>query len=545
MTMLTSWVSSTALRNVAAVLAIAVLSTGCFEDEVNPDAPIVEGVPAEVAVEAGKMVEVVPEATDPQGDPLVFRILNQPPWASFDEQTGMLYGMPGDADVGVYDSIQIIASDGINETKSKKFRLVVTGRVASEPPPAEEPPPPPPPPAEEPPPPPPPPAEEPPPPPPPEEPPPPPPEEPPPPANNPPNLVGTPSTSVVEGQAYSFRPSASDADGDTLTYSITNRPSWATFNAGNGRLSGTPGAGSAGTFMNIVISVSDGKASASLPPFSITVSRANRAPTITGSPATTATVGQAYSFTPGAADPDGDSLTFSIANKPTWASFNTSNGRLSGTPAANAAGEYTGIVISASDGALSESLPAFSIVVAAQNRAPTISGTPTTTATEGQAYSFQPTASDPDGDTLTFSITNRPAWASFNTSNGRLSGTPGAGTVGTYSNIVITVSDGTLTRSLAAFSIEVSQVSTGSVTLSWQPPTTRTDDSPLNNLAGYRIRYGTTQGNYPNVITVNNPGLTSYVVDNLPAATYYFVMSAFDSAGVESANTNPVSKTIQ
>ncbi|HEU0224613.1 MAG TPA: putative Ig domain-containing protein [Steroidobacteraceae bacterium] len=178
------------------------------------------------------------------------------------------------------------------------------------------------------------------------------------------------------------------------------------------------------------------------------------------------------------------------------------------------------------------------------NTAPTIEGTPPTSAREGQVYAFAPTASDGDGDPLTFSILNRPAWASFDSATGALSGTPATGTVGTYSDITIRVSDGVATASLPAFSISVQQVATGSATLSWQPPTTRTDGTPLTNLAGYRVRYGTASGSYPNLITIPNGGLTSAMIENLPAATYYFVISAYDSQGMESANSSPVSKVI-
>jgi hypothetical protein len=270
----------------------------------------------------------------------------------------------------------------------------------------------------------------------------------------------------------------------------------------------------------------------------------NTAPTISGSPSGAVTTGQSYAFTPSASDADGNTLTFSIANRPGWASFSSSTGRLSGTPRSSAAGEYIVIRISVSDGAASASLAPFSIVVNQANRAPTLGGTPPTTAREGLAYSFIPTAADADGDTLTFSIVNRPSWASFNSSTGKLSGTPGAGTVGSYANIAIQVSDGTATVSLPAFSVEVQQASMGSATLSWQAPTTRTDGTPLTNLAGYRIRYGTAPGSYNNVVTIPNGGITSAVVSNLPPATYYFVASAYDTTGAESNNSSAVSKTI-
>ena len=100
-------------------------------------------------------------------------------------------------------------------------------------------------------------------------------------------------------------------------------------------VSGTPTAANVGTYSNIQIRVSDGKLSAGLTPFTITVTgSSNRAPTISGAPATSVTAGQAYSFRPTAADADNDTLGFSIQNRPTWATFSSVTGQLSGTPSA-------------------------------------------------------------------------------------------------------------------------------------------------------------------------------------------------------------------
>jgi hypothetical protein len=89
-------------------------------------------------------------------------------------------------------------------------------------------------------------------------------------------------------------------------------------------------------------------------------------------------------------------------------------------------------------------------------------------------------------------------------------------------------------------------VTTGSATLNWTPPTEYTDNSPLIDLTGYKIYYGTTAGYYPNQIPITNPGLTSYVVENLPGnATYYFVITSIDGSGRESSYSNVVSRTIQ
>jgi hypothetical protein len=85
---------------------------------------------------------------------------------------------------------------------------------------------------------------------------------------------------------------------------------------------------------------------------------------------------------------------------------------------------------------------------------------------------------------------------------------------------------------------------TGSATLTWTAPTLRTDGTPLTNIAGFRIYYGTSGASYPNMVPVAND-LTTYTVTNLTSGTtYYFVATVLDANGVESSYTNPVSKTI-
>jgi len=273
---------------------------------------------------------------------------------------------------------------------------------------------------------------------------------------------------------------------------------------------------------------------------------ANRAPTISGTPALSVTAGQTYSFQPAAADADNDTLGFSIQNKPAWATFSSVTGQLSGTPTATNVGTYANIVISVSDGKASVALAPFAVTVnAAPNAAPTISGTPATTVNVGSAYAFRPSAVDADGDTLTFSITNRPEWAAFSSASGQLSGTPAAANVGTYSNIVISASDGQASAALPAFTITVVDMSTGAATLTWTPPTTNTDGSTLENLAGYRILYGPSATQLTQTIQVASAGASSCIVENLAPGTYYFALRSYTSNGVESANSNVVAKVVQ
>jgi hypothetical protein len=181
----------------------------------------------------------------------------------------------------------------------------------------------------------------------------------------------------------------------------------------------------------------------------------------------------------------------------------------------------------------------------AGNRAPAITGTPVTLAKTNQPYAFQPTASDPDGDALTFTVQNRPAWATFDPKTGRLAGTPSSSYTGTFAGIRINASDGKSQSTLPSFAITVaSTTATGIATVSWQPPTENVDGSPLTNLAGYVIRYGTSVNTLSQEIRIANPGITSSLVENLAPATWYFTVSAFTTTGAESSPSTPASKTV-
>jgi Putative Ig domain len=186
-----------------------------------------------------------------------------------------------------------------------------------------------------------------------------------------------------------------------------------------------------------------------------------------------------------------------------------------------------------------------STTTSSANHAPEISGAAPGDVVAGQSYSFTPTATDADSDALTFTITNKPGWAAFDTSTGRLSGTPTNAQAGSYPNIEIAATDGQAVAMLSfAITVSAAPASEGAVTLSWLPPTENTDGSPIATLTGYKIHYGTESGSYTDVITVSNAGITRYVIDNLPAGKYYFAITAYTSTGAESAYSGEASTTI-
>ena len=164
----------------------------------------------------------------------------------------------------------------------------------------------------------------------------------------------------------------------------------------------------------------------------------------------------------------------------------------------------------------------------------------------GQTFKLTPNVTGGNGQTLTFSVANAAPWMTFNASTGVLTGTPTAADVGTFANIVISVSDGQESAVAAPFTIQVvgTNAATGTADVSWTPPTTNTDGSTLTDLVGYNIYYGTSPNALNQEVQVTTIGVSNYVISGLTSGTWYFAVTAYTSTGTESSLSNVASKTI-
>jgi len=180
------------------------------------------------------------------------------------------------------------------------------------------------------------------------------------------------------------------------------------------------------------------------------------------------------------------------------------------------------------------------------NQPPLISGSAPNQATVGQQWSFQPNISDPDGDSLVVSASNLPGWIRIDERTGWLSGTPTDADVQLGSNITISVNDDNTTTNLPVFAITVlaKNAASGSVTLSWQPPTERVDGSPIGDLSGYRLLYGQGSGDYTQTIAINNPGITRYMIEGLTSGDWFFAIQTVDASGLVSKPSAEARATI-
>jgi hypothetical protein len=258
--------------------------------------------------------------------------------------------------------------------------------------------------------------------------------------NRAPVLAGPTSYSIEELQPLSVLLQATDPDGDALQFSVTNLPVGAAFDAVAHTLSWTPSYDQAGSY-TVGITVSDGELAAT-GSLIITVLNVNRAPTLEPIGTLEVEAGVAVQFSLKAADPDQDPLTASVVPLPTGAQLHPTTHAFSWSPTVDQVGEHS-LVFQVSDPQGLSAAQTARIVVRAVNHPPVLEVAAEYKATVGQPFTLTPKAMDPDGDVLSFSATGLPEGAGINSATGVITWTPNQ--TGTYSGVVIQVSDGEFT----------------------------------------------------------------------------------------------------
>ncbi len=267
-----------------------------------------------------------------------------------------------------------------------------------------------------------------------------------------PVITGTPS---VGSTLSASNGTWTDADGDSLSYTYQWLSNGVAI-AGATAAGYTPGAAQAHTDISVRVTADDGHGG-SVSTTSVATTLSNTAPVNTLAPSVSgeARVGNTVTANTGTwADADGDALTYTYQ----WRANGTSIPGATGsslTLVAAQAGMTISVTVTADDG--NGGTASATSPDVAGNHPPSIGGSPETSVAGYQTYRFIPTASDADNDTLVFSIVNQPAWASFDTATGELSGTPTNDDLGTTQGIVIRVSDGSETTELSAFDLSVTE----------------------------------------------------------------------------------------
>jgi YD repeat-containing protein len=312
------------------------------------------------------------DATDADGDPISFSLIAAPIGMTLDTQTGQIRWIPSADQIGV-QRVLLRAEDDRGGFAVQEFNInVISGGQ-----------------------------------------------------NRPPSVSSVPGFIAAVGHPYVYAISARDPDDDPLMYSLITSPAGMSIDA-LGRIAWTPA--STGSFAVRVrvsdldawveqswsIAVSDG-----LPP--------NTSPVISSTPPSAASVGLLYSYLVNAEDADGDTLSFSLVSAPAGMTLNPLNGLVQWMPTSMQVGANV-VRINVSDARGGSAAQDFAVVVSAVgagNLPPSITSLPGFGGKVGVRYEYALIAEDPDGDALSYSLSDAPAGMQIG-SDGRITWTPAA-----------------------------------------------------------------------------------------------------------------------
>ncbi|MEM9529789.1 MAG: putative Ig domain-containing protein [Pseudomonadota bacterium] len=245
--------------------------------------------------------------------------------------------------------------------------------------------------------------------------------------NRPPTLTNPGTQSGTAGESVGLTLTASDADGDELTFAANGLPGGVSVNAGSGALTGQ--LNQAGLY-SVLATVSDGRGGTDQVSFAWQV---NANPVLADPGDQQGTVGDAVLLDLNASDPDGDDLTFDASNLPPGLSLAPGSGRISGTLIAG--GSYA-VNVSVTDGNGGSDEQSLTFTV---NTPPNLQNPGSQLTTIGASVSLQLVASDSDGDGLSFDATGLPPGLSIAAASGLISGSPSTAGV---SSVTVEVFDG-------------------------------------------------------------------------------------------------------
>ena len=283
-----------------------------------------------------------------------------------------------------------------------------------------------------------------------------------------PVLTAIGSKSVNELVLLEFNVTATDADGDSLRFSLeTGAPSGASINLTSGAFTWTPTEMQDGA-SSITVQVSDGRGGAASETITVTVSEVNTAPVLDAITPKGVARPDTLTFTATASDDDyrvriADTVAFSLTGTLLDGASITPAGNFSWMPAANQTGSHD-VTVTVTDGTgLTDSQNVAITVNTQPNMAPVLTAIGSKSVNELVLLEFNVTATDADGDSLRFSLeTGAPSGASINLTSGAFTWTPTEMQDGA-SSITVQVSDGRGGAASETITVTVSEVNTAPV----------------------------------------------------------------------------------
>jgi large repetitive protein len=377
----------------------------------NNRAPIFTSTPTNTSPQIGKVFAYTPTAVDPDKDPISYSLVGNfnPTGVTVDPTTGKVTWTPTAAQLGS-QQISLQVTDSKGGSSIQKLALTVINPVA----------------------------------------------------NRAPEITSTPRAQTGIGQVYVYQVAATDADGDKLTYTLTNPPAGMVIDT-KGLITWTPTAAQSGV-KNVAITVSDGTLTTQQT-YALTVGNTpiNHSPEITSTPSFTTNLDKTYSYQLTGKDVDNDTLIWSLDNAPKGMVIDSSTGIVKWNPTSTQLGTHT-IAVRLTDAYGLYVGQEYTLKVNGVNTPPQIQSTPNTVGGLNSPYKYQVKAVDLEGDTLTYTLGRRPNGMIVNSETGLITWTPNATQLGTQIiDVLVTDAQGavsTQTYNLVVGSSPINQAPT-------------------------------------------------------------------------------------
>ena len=371
----------------------------------DPNSPPIFEPIGDKSVNESELLEFTVNATDPDGDNLTYSASNLPDGATFDNATRIFSWTPTFEQAGTYPGVHFEVSDG-ELTDWTSITITVND------------------------------------------------------TNRPPEIEEVMDQSVEETETLAVDFNATDPDSDALTYFCNRTDLFTDFNTLTGTGSWTTGYADAGIYC-VDFGVSDGKGGIDNETVGITVEDVNRLPVLEEMGNQTVEENETLTVDVNATDPDGDALIYSCNCTDLFTDFNPLTGTGSWTTGYADAGVYW-VDFGVSDGKGGIDNETVNITVKDVNRPPELDGIGDKSVNESGLLEFTVNATDPDGGALTYSASNLPSGATFNSTIREFSWTPAFGQAGVYHDVSFEVTDGesmdfeNITITVTGVSVEIS-----------------------------------------------------------------------------------------
>ena len=343
--------------------------------------PVITSAPTNFGATVGHTYRYDASAADPDGDVVLWQLVDAPVGMSIDAERGTLRWAPGANQLGNH-TVTITAIDALGAFTGQSFELTVRG------------------------------------------------------TNLAPLITSIPVTTAATDKAYQYQVRARDADGDALSYQLIQGPAGMSISEQTGVIEWQPTAAQVGT-TEVIVAVNDVRGAGTTQTYRIETQALtpNAAPEIISQPQSYASAGNPYRYQVIAQDPNGDTLAYQLLQGPTGMNIDAATGELSWQPGTDVSGSYT-VVVGANDGQLGGA-QRFTLQVVAGNDAPVILSAPTLTAMTGETYRYDVRSQDPNGDRLSYALTTAPSGMTID-QFGRIRWTP---TTAGSSDVEVLVSD--------------------------------------------------------------------------------------------------------